>query len=85
MKAKPPAIAAKHDDPDDRTNQWPYGGHGKAEAPEAPAKSRRGVKIASHDAEDSDDEEIAHVGATKTGVAPSLGGRCHPGRSWRKP
>jgi hypothetical protein len=64
-KAKPPAIAAKHDDPENRTNQQPYGGHGKAEAPKAPAKGRRGIKIASHDKDDSDDDEIMRVGATK--------------------
>ncbi len=64
-KAKPPAIAAKHDNPEDRTNQRPYGGHGKAEAPEVPAKGGRGIKIASHDEDDSDDNEIACVGATK--------------------
>jgi hypothetical protein len=44
-KAKPPAIAAKHNDPDDRTAQRPYGGHGKAGAPKAPAKGVHGVKI----------------------------------------
>jgi hypothetical protein len=27
-KAKPPAIPTKHDDPDDRTDQRPYGSHG---------------------------------------------------------
>ncbi len=64
-KAKPPTIAAKHNDPDDRTNQRPYSGHGKAEAPKAPAKGRRGVKITGHDKDDSDDDEIARVGATK--------------------
>jgi hypothetical protein len=36
-KAKPPAITAKHNNLDDRTNQRPYGGYGKVGAPKAPA------------------------------------------------
>jgi hypothetical protein len=40
VKAKPPAIAAKHNDPDNRTNQRPYGGHRKVGAPKAPAIGR---------------------------------------------
>ncbi len=46
-KAKPPAIATKRNKPDDRTNQRPYGGHGKAEEPKAPAEGRHGHKISS--------------------------------------
>ncbi len=64
-QAKPPAIAAKYDDPDDRTDQRPYGGHGKAGAPKVPAKDGHGLKIASSDKDDSDDDEILHMGATK--------------------
>jgi hypothetical protein len=37
----------------------------KAEVPKAPAKGGHGVKIASHVKDDSDDNEITHVGATK--------------------
>jgi hypothetical protein len=65
VQAIPPAIAAKYDDPDDRTNQRPYGSHGKAGAPKVPAKDGRGLKIASSNKDDSDDNEIVRVGATK--------------------
>jgi hypothetical protein len=64
-KAKPPALATKHNKPDD---QRPYGGHGKAEQPQAPAKGGYGHKIASRGEDGSDGNEIAPVGATK----PSL-------------
>jgi hypothetical protein len=64
-KAKPPALATKHNKPD---NQRPYGGHGKAEQPQAPAKGGYGHKIASCGKDGSDGDEIAPVGATK----PSL-------------
>ncbi len=56
-----PAIATKHDKPDDRTDQRPYGGHGKAEEP----KGGHGHKIASRGKDGSDGDEIARVGATK--------------------
>jgi hypothetical protein len=36
-----------------------------AEAPKAPAKGGRGIKIASHNKEDLDDDQIVRVGATK--------------------
>jgi hypothetical protein len=72
MKAKPPAIAAKHDDPDNQANQQPYGGHGKAGAPKAPLKGIHGVKIASVDEEDSDDDKIASVSSTKPALLQAL-------------
>jgi hypothetical protein len=67
-KAKPPAIAAKHDNQDDRTNQWPYGGHRKAEAPKVPVKGGRSIKIASLNKDDLEHDEIARVGATKSAL-----------------
>jgi hypothetical protein len=67
VKAKPPAIAAKHDDPDDRTAQRPYGGHGKAGAPKAPAKGVHGVKITSVDEENLDNNN-ARMGAVKSAL-----------------
>ncbi len=72
MQAKPPAIAAKYDDPDDRTNQRPYGGHGKAGAPKVPAKDGHGLKIASSNKDDSDNDEIVRVGATKPALLQAL-------------
>ncbi len=65
VQAKPPTIAAKYNDPDDRTNQRPYGGHGKAGAPKLPAKDGHGLKIASSNKDDSDGNEVMRVGATK--------------------
>ncbi len=64
-KAKTPTIAAKHDNPDNWADQWPYGGHGKARAPKVPAKGGHGIKIASVDEDDSDDDKISSMGATK--------------------
>ena len=64
-KAKPPAIATKHDEPDDRTDQRPCGGHRKAEEPKAPAKGGHGHKITSRGEDGSDGDEIARGGATK--------------------
>jgi hypothetical protein len=65
VQARPPAIATKYADPDDRADQGPYGGHGKAGAPKVPAKGGHGLKVASSDKDDSDDDEIVRVGATK--------------------
>jgi hypothetical protein len=76
-EGKPPAIAAKHYDPDNRANQRANDGHRKAGAPKAPTKGGHGVEIASVDKDDSDDNEIAST-------APSLGGRCCPGQSRRE-
>jgi hypothetical protein len=64
-KAKPPALATKHNKPD---NQRPYGSHGKAEQPQVPAKGGYGHKITSRGKDGLDGNEIAPVGATK----PSL-------------
>ncbi len=86
-KAKPPAIAAKHDDPDDRTAQQPYGGHGKAGAPKAPAKGVHSIKIASVD-KDNLDNNNACMGATKpallrasaaAAIRGEVGARCGDG------
>jgi hypothetical protein len=84
-KAKPPALATKHNKPDD---QQPYGGHGKAEQPQAPAKGGYGHKIASRGKDSSDGDEIAPVGATKplllralaaATVRGKVGARCRDG------
>ncbi len=72
MKAKPPAIATKHDEPDDRTDQRPYGGHGKAEEPKAPAKGGHCHKIASRGKDGSNGDEIVHGGATKPASLQAL-------------
>ncbi len=71
-KAKPPAITTKHDEPDDRTNQRPYGGHGKAEEPKAPAKGGHGHKIASRSKDGLGGNEIARGGATKPALLQAL-------------
>jgi hypothetical protein len=71
-KAKPPTIATKHDEPDNRTNQRPYGSHGKAEEPKAPAKGRHGHKITSRGKDGSDGDEIARGGATKPASLQAL-------------
>jgi hypothetical protein len=71
-KAKPPAIATKHDEPDDRTNQRPYGGHRKAEEPKALAKGGHGHKIASRGKDTLDGNEIARGGATKPASLQAL-------------
>ncbi len=60
-KGKPPAIAAKNDDLDNRANQQANNGHGKEGAPKAPAKGGHGVKIASVNKDDSDNDKIASV------------------------
>ncbi len=65
MQSNPPTITTKYKDPDNRTNQRPYGGHGKARAPKVPAKDGHGLKIASSEEDDSNNNEIVHVGATK--------------------
>jgi hypothetical protein len=67
-----PVIATKHDKPDNRTDQQPYGGHRKAEEPKAPTKGRHGHKIASPGKDGSDGDEIARVGATKPVLIPAL-------------
>jgi hypothetical protein len=72
VKAKPPPIATKHDEPDDRTSQRPYGGHGKAEEPKAPAKGGHGHKITSRGKDGSDGDEIARGGATKPASLQAL-------------
>jgi hypothetical protein len=64
-QARPPAIATKYADPDDRADQWPYGGHGNAGAPKVPAKGGHRLKVASSDKDDSNDDEIVRVGAMK--------------------
>jgi hypothetical protein len=67
-----PAIATKHDKLDDRTDQRPYGGHGKAEEPKAPTKGGHGHKIASRSKDGSDGNTIACVGATKPELIHAL-------------
>jgi hypothetical protein len=63
-----PAIATKHDEPDDWTDQRPYSGHGKAEEPKAPTKGGHGHKITSRSKDGLDSDEIACVGAKKTAL-----------------
>jgi hypothetical protein len=46
-------------------NPQPYGGHGKAGAPKAPAKGGHGIKIGTINKDDLDDGKIASVEATK--------------------
>ncbi len=72
MQVKPPAIATKYIDPDDRTDQQPYGGHGKAGAPKVPAKVGHSLKIVSSNKDNSDDDEIVRVGATKPALLQAL-------------
>ncbi len=72
VQVKPPAIAAKYDDPDDRTDQRPYGGYGKEGAPKVPAKVGHSLKIASSNKDDSDNDEIEHVGARKPALLQAL-------------
>ncbi len=67
-----PAIATKHDEPDDRTDQRPYGSHRKAEEPKAPTKGGHGYKIASRGKDGLDGDEIAFVGATKPALIQAL-------------
>ncbi len=61
-KGKPPTIAAKQDNPDDRANQQANDGHGKAGAPKAPTKGMHGIEIASVNEDNLDDNKIASVG-----------------------
>jgi hypothetical protein len=71
-QARPPAIATKYADPDDQANQWPYGSHGKAGAPKVPTKGGHGLKVASSNEDDSDDDEIVCVGTTKPALLRAL-------------
>ncbi len=71
-KATPPAIANKHDEQDERTDQPPYGGHGKAEEPKAPAKGGHSHKITSHGKDGLDGDEIARGGATNPASLQAL-------------
>jgi hypothetical protein len=71
-QARPPAITTKYANPDDRADQRPYGGHGKVGAPKVPAKGGNGLKVASSNEDDSDDDEIVHVGATKPALLRAL-------------
>ncbi len=64
-QARPPAVAAKYNNPDNRANQRPYGGHEKAGAPNLPAKGRQGLIFASSDKDNSDGDDIVRGGATK--------------------
>jgi hypothetical protein len=65
MKAKPPAIAAKYNNPDDRADQQATNGHGKAGAPKAPAKDGHSVEIACLAEANLDDNESASAGTRK--------------------
>ncbi len=76
-QASPPPIAAKYNGPDDRANQRPFGGHGKAGAPMVPAKGGRGLKVASSDKDNSDHDEIVRVGATRPVVLQALAAAKH--------
>jgi hypothetical protein len=67
-----PAITTKHDELDNRTDQRPYGGHGKAEEPKAPTKGGHGHKIANRGKDGSDSNEIARVGTTKPALIQAL-------------
>jgi hypothetical protein len=67
-QARPPAVAAKYDDPDDQANQQPYGSHEKAGAPKLPAKGKQGLIFASSNKDDSDGNDIVCGGATKPAV-----------------
>jgi hypothetical protein len=73
----PPAVAAKYDDPDDRADQRPYGGHRKAGAPKVPAKGRHGLKVASSDKDVLDDNKIVRVGNTRPAVLQTLAAAKH--------
>ncbi len=87
-KGKPPAIAAKHDDPDDRANQRANNGHGKAGAPKAPANGRHGIKITSVDKDNLDNNKIVSVGAKPRQPLPSgekVGVRCGDGGAGMHP
>ncbi len=64
-RQKKPRHCCQADDPDDRANQRPYDSHGKARAPKAPAKGGHGIEITNVDKDDSDDDKIMSVGATK--------------------
>jgi hypothetical protein len=71
-QARPPAVPAKYNDPDNRANQWPYGGHKKAGAPKLPAKSGQGLIFASSNEDDSEGNDILHRSATKLAVRQAL-------------
>ncbi len=67
-QARSPAVAAKYNNPDDRANQRPYGGHEKVGAPKLPAKGRQGLIFASSNKDASDGNDIVHGGAKKPAV-----------------
>jgi hypothetical protein len=67
-QARPPAIAAKYGDPDNRANQQPYGGHKEAGAPKLRAKGGHGLIFASSNKDNSDDNDIVRRGAMKPSV-----------------
>ncbi len=71
------AIAARYKDPDNQANQRPYGGHGKAGAPKVPAKGGRSLKVASSNEDNSDNNEIVRVGATRPAVLQALAAAKH--------
>ncbi len=71
-KAKPPAIAAKHDNPVDWANQRANGGHGKAGAPKGPTKGGHGVKIVSVIKDNLEDDEIESISARKLALLRAL-------------
>jgi hypothetical protein len=71
-QARPPAITAKYDNPDDLANQQPYGGHEKAGVSKVPAKGGHGLQVASSDEDNSNDDEIVRVGASKLALLRAL-------------
>jgi hypothetical protein len=71
-QARPPAVTAKYDDPDDRADQRPYDRHRKVGAPRVPAKGGQGSTVVSSDKDDSDANEIVRMGATKPAVLQAL-------------
>jgi hypothetical protein len=71
-EGKNPAVTAKHDNTDDQANQQATGSRKKAENPKAPAKGGHGIKIASVNNDDSDDNKIASAGATRSAVLQAL-------------
>ncbi len=77
VQASPPVVAAKYNDPDDQADQQPYGGHGKAGVPKVPTKGGRGLKVASSDEDDSDDDKIVRVGTTRPAVLRALAATKH--------
>jgi hypothetical protein len=77
VQASPPAIATKYNDPDDRADQWPYSNQGKAGVPKVPTKGGRGLKVASSNENNSDDDKIVRVGATRRAVLQALAAAKH--------